>query len=245
MSSEELFFSVPSVLASPFVTLTSPLLVPRIRREEQVMRDELTRSEESRRSIESELAGTKEVIAWNLQALANSLERSMVLKEELGRLRVAARSVVTEVLGPRLGSSALVDDLSEVPGEVAGLITDEIFHGTSRVLTLVASHHPTLAFEAVGRGYAVGWSVDQLRELGQSLVPVAMVIMKATTTEWVREARLVERVAALGKDGGQSMEAESCAARTEPAPRQRNPPVDPAVWLLPSASSVNTDEMPQ
>jgi hypothetical protein len=49
--------------------------------------------------------------------------------------------VVTEVLGHRPGSSALVIDLSEIPGEVAGLITYRVFHGTLGVLMLVALHH--------------------------------------------------------------------------------------------------------
>jgi hypothetical protein len=153
----------------------------------------LTQSNESCRAIESELAGTKELMAWNSQVLADSLERSRVLKEDLGQLQGTARSVVNEVLGAHQGSSVLIDDLPEIPGEVAGLITNGVFHHTLRVLTLVASYHPTLNFEAVRRGYVVGWSVDQLRELGQSLAPVATAIAEVTTAEWVREARHAER----------------------------------------------------
>jgi hypothetical protein len=71
---------------------------------------------------------------------------------------------------------------------VAWLSTDRDFHGTSWVLTLVASHYPTLDFGAVRRGYATGWSADQLCELGQSLEPVVMAIAETTTVEWVKEA---------------------------------------------------------
>jgi hypothetical protein len=47
------------------------------------------------------------------------------------------------------GVEAFVADLSLIPGEVTGLITDRVFHGASRVLTLVASHYPTLDFGVV------------------------------------------------------------------------------------------------
>lgn len=94
--------------------------------------------------------------------------------------------MVTEVLGPHPGSSVLAADLMEIPGEVAGLITDGVFHGALGVLTSVASHHLSLDFEAVRRGYTTGWTADQLCELGQSLVPVATAIAEATNTEWVK-----------------------------------------------------------
>jgi hypothetical protein len=68
---------------------------------------------------ESELATAKELMAQNAQVLADSLERSRVLEEELGHLRGASRLVVTEVLGPHWGSSALIVDLLEIPGERA------------------------------------------------------------------------------------------------------------------------------
>jgi hypothetical protein len=72
------------------------------------------------------------------------LGRSKVLEEELGQLRGAVQLMVMEVLELRLGSSALAADLFEIPGEVAGLITDTVFHGALGVLTLVASHYRTL-----------------------------------------------------------------------------------------------------
>jgi hypothetical protein len=91
--------------------------------------------------------------------------------------------VVTKVLGPRLGSSALVADLSQIPGEVAGLITDGVFHSTSGVLTSVVSHYPNLDFGAIRRGYATGWSANQLYELRQSLEPIATAIAETTTAD--------------------------------------------------------------
>jgi hypothetical protein len=74
--------------------------------------------------------------------------------------------VVTDVLRPCLGSNAPITDLSQIPGEVAGLITNGVFHGTFGVLMLVVSHFPTLDFGAIERGYAARWSTDQLCELG-------------------------------------------------------------------------------
>jgi hypothetical protein len=88
--------------------------------------------------------------------------------------------VITEVLRPRPGSSALVTDLLLILEVVAGLISDGVFHGASRVLTLLASHKPPLDFGAVRRGCTARWSADQLCELGQSLEPVAAAIAKMT-----------------------------------------------------------------
>jgi hypothetical protein len=153
--------------------------------------------------------------------------------------------VVTKVLGPHLGSSALIADLSEIPGEVVGLITDGVFQGALGVLTSVASHHLTLDFETVGRGYVAGWSVDQLCKLGQSLVPVTMAIAEVTIVEWMKEACRAEREATLGRGTIQSTEAESSTAPIGPAPDHGNPPVDPTVRLLPSTSSANVDDGPQ
>jgi hypothetical protein len=68
--------------------------------------------------------------------------------------------VVTELLRPHPESSVLVTYLSQISGEVVGLITDGVFHRTSGVFTSVASHYLTLYFGAVGRGYAVGLSAD-------------------------------------------------------------------------------------
>jgi hypothetical protein len=106
------------------------------------------------------------MVARSAQSRADSLERSKALEEELGQLRSVVRSVIMEVLGPHPGLSALVTDLLEIPGEVMGLVTDGVFHVASGVLTSMASHYPTLNFEAVRRGYATGWSADRLRELG-------------------------------------------------------------------------------
>jgi hypothetical protein len=50
----------------------------------------LLRSEDACHATESELASTRESIAWNAQALADLLERNRVLKEELSQLRGAA-----------------------------------------------------------------------------------------------------------------------------------------------------------
>jgi hypothetical protein len=111
--------------------------------------------------------------------------------------------------------SALVADLSQILGEVAGLITDEVFHDASGVLTSVVLHYPTLDFGAVGRGYAAGWSANLLCELGQSLEPVAMAIAEMTTAEWVKKTRRVERGATRGGGSVQSTEAGWSAAPAE------------------------------
>jgi hypothetical protein len=89
------------------------------------------------------------------------------------------------------------------------------------------------------------WVIDQLRELGESLVPIAMVIVEATTMEWVKTARHAEREATLGGDGIQATEVDSSAAPTVLSSNQGAPPVDPAARPLPSTSLTNVDGVPQ
>jgi hypothetical protein len=87
--------------------------------------------EDACRAAKSELATTQEVVTCYTQALADSLERNRVLEEEFGQLQGVAQSVVTEILGPRPELRALVTNLSEILGEVSGLFTGGVFHGTS------------------------------------------------------------------------------------------------------------------
>ena len=77
----------------------------------------------------------------------------------------------------------------EVPNEVRALIFDGMFYGTLGVLTSVATHHPDLDFMAIYRGYADGWSADEIHALGESLVPYAQMVAEQVTTQWVMEAR--------------------------------------------------------
>ena len=56
--------------------------------------------------------------------------------------------------GPSTSMPAV--QLAEVPNEVRALISDGMFYGTSRVPTLVATHHPDLDFVAIYRGYTDG-----------------------------------------------------------------------------------------
>ena len=63
--------------------------------------------------------------------------------------------------------------LAEVPNEVRALISDGMFYRTSGVLNVVATHYPDLDFMAIYRGYADGWSTDEIHVLGESLVPYA------------------------------------------------------------------------
>ena len=79
--------------------------------------------------------------------------------------------VVSEVFGSALSTSTPVVQLAEVPNEVRTLISDDMFYGTSRVLTSVVTHHLDLDFVAIYRGYVDSWSADAIHALGESLVP--------------------------------------------------------------------------
>ena len=53
----------------------------------------------------------------------------------------------------------------------------------------VATHYPDLEFVSAYRGYASGWSADEIQALGESLAPHAQVVAEQVTTRWVVEAR--------------------------------------------------------
>ena len=45
----------------------------------------------------------------------------------------------------------------------------------------MATHYPDLDFTAIYRGYADGWSIDEIHALGESLVPHAQVVAEQVT----------------------------------------------------------------
>jgi hypothetical protein len=73
-----------------------------------------------------------------------------------------------EALGLCPGSSELATEFSEILGEVAVIITDRVFHSAWGVLMSLGG--PPTSSSILG---------------GESLVPIAMAIAEATTTEWV------------------------------------------------------------
>ena len=77
------------------------------------------------------------------------------------------------MFGSGPSTSTPVVQLAEVPNEVRALISDDMFYGTTGVLTSVATHHPDLYFTTIYRGYADGWSAEAIHALGESLVPHA------------------------------------------------------------------------
>ena len=58
-----------------------------------------------------------------------------------------------------------------------------MFYGTSGVLTSVVTHHPNLDFVTISRGYADGWSADEIHALGESLVPYAQTVVEQVTMQ--------------------------------------------------------------
>lgn len=109
------------------------------------------------------------MVGQSMEALAWSLEERSILEGELDQLCNIAQVVVAEVF--RLGPSTSMPtiQLAEVPNEVRALISDGIFYGTSGVLTSVVTHYPDLDFTATCRGYASGWSADEIQALGGKL----------------------------------------------------------------------------
>ena len=89
--------------------------------------------------------------------------------------------------GPSTSTPAV--KLVEVPNEIRALISDGMFYRMLGVLTSVVTHHPDLDFMTICRGYADGWSADEIHALGESLVPRAQKVTKRVTAQWVMEAR--------------------------------------------------------
>ena len=76
--------------------------------------------------------------------------------------------VISEVFGSGPSTSTPAVQMAKVPNKVWALISDGMFYGTSRVLTSVVTHYPDLDFVTIYKGYANGWSVDEIHALGES-----------------------------------------------------------------------------
>ena len=139
--------------------------------------------------MEQELETVKAVIGQGVEALAQSLEERRALEGELNQIHNIAQVDISTVFGSGPSTSTPVVQLAEVPNEVRALISDGMFYGTSRVLTSVVTHHPNLDFAAIYRGYADGWSADEIHALGESLVPHAQMVDEQVIAQWVMEAR--------------------------------------------------------
>ena len=93
------------------------------------------------------------------------------------------------MFGSRPSTSTPIVQLAEVSNEVRTIISDGMFYGTMGVLTSVATHHPDLDFATIYKGYANGWSTDEIHALGESLVMHAEKVIEQVTAQWVMEAR--------------------------------------------------------
>ena len=90
----------------------------------------------------------------SVDTLAKSLEERHALKGELDQICNVAQVVVSEVFGLASSTSTPTVQMAEVPNEVRALISDDMFYGTSGVLTSVVMHHPGLDFTTICRWYA-------------------------------------------------------------------------------------------
>jgi len=151
-------------------------------------------------SLEQELEMAKAAVGRGVEALAKSLEERRAQEGELNQIRNVAQVVVSEVFGSGPSTSTPGVQLVEVPNEVRALISDGMFYRTSGALTLVETHHPDLDFTSICRGYADGWSANEIHTLGESLVPYAQMVAEQVTTQWVMEARRLTMAADMRRE---------------------------------------------
>ena len=86
------------------------------------------------------------------------------------------------MFGSATSTSTPTIQLAEVSNEVRALIFDEMFYGTSGVLTSVATHHPNLDFTAIYSGYADSWSSDTIHALRESLLSHAQLVAEQVSS---------------------------------------------------------------
>ena len=118
----------------------------------------------------------KVAVSRSMEALSQSLEERRALEGELDQICNVTQVVISELFGSGPSTSTLAVHLAEVPNEVRALISNGMFYRTSGVLTSVVTHHPDLDFAAIYRGYADGWSANEIHALGESLVPHAQMV---------------------------------------------------------------------
>ena len=97
--------------------------------------------------------------------------------------------------------------LVEVPDAVKDLVRSGLFYGASRVLTSVATHHPSLDFDAICGGYAEGLSTEDIQTIGVSLLPHARSVSERVSAEWVMDVR--------HEDMARSMHGEDASEPTD------------------------------
>ena len=65
---------------------------------------------------------------------------------------------------------------------VRDLIRSGLFYGASGVLTSVVTHHPNLDFATICSGYADGLSTEDIKLIGESLLPHARLVVEQVST---------------------------------------------------------------
>ena len=114
-----------------------------------------------------------------------------------------------------------------------------MFYGTMGVLTSVATHHPNLDFAAICRGYADGWSADEIHALGESLVPHAQRVAEQVTAQWVMEARHSSVAEDVRRDDVvQPVEGVETGVEASVIPPPTEPNVVPTESELPPSLSI-------
>ena len=100
------------------------------------------------------------------------------------------------------------------------------------------THHLDLDFVAICRGYADGWSANEIHALGESLVPYAQTVAEQVSAQWVMEAHhssMAEDV--RREDIVQPMEGGETRLEASVVPTPTEPNIAPIESELPSSSS--------
>jgi len=104
------------------------------------------------KTLEQDLDTTKATLSRNAEELAKSHEERRALEGDLDQIHNIAQLIISEVFWSVPSTSASAVQLAEVPDAVKDLVRSGLFYGASRVLTSVATHHPSLDFDAICGG---------------------------------------------------------------------------------------------
>jgi hypothetical protein len=95
-------------------------------------------------------------------------QRMLEMDNQLAALTASGQALCDVVLGTSRGSPQLACHLDKACFQVDSLVSEGVHYGAHAALTSVDSHYGGVNFDAIGRGYALGKSKNDVLTIGDA-----------------------------------------------------------------------------